>query len=75
MTIANPKILIVEDDSFMLSLLTSLFQSNGYDVAGVDKHSEALATAKSFNPDVILLDIHLACITSSLQTLPCHDQI
>jgi DNA-binding response OmpR family regulator len=59
MTIANPKILIVEDDSFMLSLLTSLFQSNGYDVAGVDKHSDALVTAKSFNPDVILLDIHL----------------
>lgn len=59
MTIANPKILIVEDDSFMLSFLTSVFQSNGYDVVGVDKHSDALPTAKSFNPDVILLDIHL----------------
>lgn len=55
----NPRVLIVEDDNFMLSLLTSMFESNGYDVAGVNHYSSAIPSAESFNPDVIILDIHL----------------
>ena len=55
----NPKIMIVEDDDFMLSFLTAIFEQEGYAVVGVNKHSMALTTAQSFNPDVILLDIHL----------------
>lgn len=55
----NPRVLIVEDDNFMLSLLTSIFESNGYDVAGVNHYSSAIQSAESFSPDVIILDIHL----------------
>lgn len=55
----KPRILIVEDDSFMLSLLSMLFESTGYTVQAVNKHSEAIPAAEQFQPDVILLDIHL----------------
>ena len=59
MSMINPKILVVEDDSFMLHLLTNIFKSNGYDVYPVSSHAEAIPKAKAVQPDVILLDIHL----------------
>lgn len=55
----NPKIMLVEDDSFMLLFLTQLFEKHGYDVCPVYGHYAALASAIDFKPDVIVLDISL----------------
>ena len=55
----NPKIMLVEDDSFMLLFLTQLFEKHGYDVCPVYGHYAALSSAIDFKPDVIVLDISL----------------
>ena len=55
----NPRIMLVEDDSFMLLFLTQLFEKHGYDVCPVYGHYAALAQAIEFKPDVIVLDISL----------------
>ena len=59
MTAINPKIMLVEDDSFMLLFLTQLFEKHGYEVCPVFGHYSALSTAIDFKPDVIVLDISL----------------
>ena len=59
MTLTNPKIMVVEDDSFMLLFLTQLFEANGYDVCPVYGHFAAISSAIDFKPDVIVLDISL----------------
>jgi DNA-binding response OmpR family regulator len=51
--------MIVEDDAFMLSYLTDVFDKGGYETLPVYGHHEAISKAKEFNPDVIVLDIHL----------------
>lgn len=51
--------MVVEDDSFMLLLLTQLFERHGYDVCPVYGHYTALSSAINFKPDVIVLDISL----------------
>lgn len=55
----NPKIMVVEDDSFMLLFLTQLFEKHGYEVCPVYGHYAALSSAINFKPDVIVLDISL----------------
>lgn len=55
----KPKVMVVEDDSFMLLFLTQLFEKHGYEVCPVYGHYTALSTALKFKPDVIVLDISL----------------
>ena len=55
----NPRIMLVEDDSFMLLFLTQLFEKHGYEVCPVYWHYAALSSAIEFKPDVIVLDISL----------------
>jgi DNA-binding response OmpR family regulator len=53
------KILLVEDDRFLLSLYSAKFVAEGFAVAGALTAAEALTEAQSFKPDLILLDIML----------------
>lgn len=53
------KILLVEDDHFILSMYSTKFVSEGFTVRGAMTAAEALEEAKSFKPDIILLDIML----------------
>lgn len=53
------KILIVEDDSQSLYMLTFLLESNNYEVIQSVNGFEGIAKAKDFKPNAIILDIQL----------------
>ncbi|OGW33138.1 MAG: hypothetical protein A2X59_05910 [Nitrospirae bacterium GWC2_42_7] len=53
------KILAVDDESKILQLEKILFTKNGFDVVTASDGNEAVQTALSFNPDLILLDIEM----------------
>ena len=53
------KILLVDDDMFILSLLQTSLQRNNFQVVLSRSGTEALQTAYVQRPDLIVLDIHL----------------
>jgi len=53
------KILLVEDDPFLSSLLKNRLQKEGLEVTLVKDGEEALSFLKSSKPDLILLDLIL----------------
>lgn len=50
-------ILAVDDEPSILKLVTATLEARGYEVLTADNGIEALAAAKSKQPDLILLDI------------------
>jgi DNA-binding response OmpR family regulator len=56
---ARKKILVVDDEPDVASLLTLMLKSQGYDVIVAGDGQEALEKARSANPDLILLDVML----------------
>lgn len=57
-----PKVMLVEDDATMLSLLQTLLQIEGFEVV-VSKNRSGqaiLETCRQEVPDVLLLDVHLS---------------
>lgn len=59
MTEEAKKILVVEDEPDVLSLLTLMLKSQGYNVITAVDGSEALEKARAEVPDLIILDIML----------------
>lgn len=55
----SKRILVIENDPFILELLTDLLTRFGYSVEGAPSGSEALAKLADDEFDGILLDIHL----------------
>lgn len=55
----TPHILVVEDQPETAEMLTSYFQTQGYEVTSVGWGKDALAFAKKTAPDLIVLDIRL----------------
>ncbi len=55
-TVGPKKILLVEDDANLALVYTSRLQAEGFDVKHELDGEEALGTALSFKPDLILLD-------------------
>jgi len=55
------KIILVEDDTTMLSLLQTLLQMEGYQVSQVsaDELEGIVSEIKSEKPDLALIDVHL----------------
>lgn len=53
----NTKVLIVDDDVFLLDMYAIKFKESGFLVEIAKNGEEAIAKTKSLNPDVILLDI------------------
>lgn len=51
------KILIVDDDEFLLDMYVIKFKESGFHVEIAQNGEEAIAKAKAINPDVILLDV------------------
>ena len=51
------KILIVEDDKFLLNVYRLKLTKEGFEVRLAKNGDEALETLKDFKPDVILLDL------------------
>lgn len=54
------KVLLAEDDASMLYLLKTLLTMEGYEVAVLDLHGDFLAGVRAEDPDVMLMDVHLA---------------
>jgi DNA-binding response OmpR family regulator len=55
----KPRILIVEDDAALSGILRDNFTAEGYDVQCVVNGDIAVANAREFAPDLILLDVGL----------------
>lgn len=53
----NPKVLVVDDDPDILELLKYNLKKEGYDVEIASDGHKAIHLAKSFSPELILLDI------------------
>lgn len=53
------KILIIEDDLSIQSGLKAFFESEGFEVATANDGQEGIDITKTFNPDVITLDLML----------------
>jgi DNA-binding response OmpR family regulator len=51
------KIMIVDDDVQAASLLERVVKMNGHQSVAVNKSIDAMETAKSYNPDLFLLDL------------------
>lgn len=51
------KILLIEDDPFLLSMYSTKFEIEGFEVLTANNGEEGLALAKANLPDIILLDI------------------
>lgn len=57
------KILVVEDNELNLKLFCDLLRAHAYVAEPVRDGREALATARSFTPDLIVMDIQMPHIT------------
>jgi DNA-binding response OmpR family regulator len=53
------KVMLVEDDPTMISLLNTLLEIEGFEVAQVKDFSKVLQEIPLNSPDLILLDVHL----------------
>lgn len=53
------KVLVVDDDPTVRSVLSTLLEFEGVDIATADDGPSALATAETHQPDVVLLDVNL----------------
>lgn len=51
------KILLVEDDSFMLKILAEKIARSGFEVQTAENGEECMKTLETYKPDLILLDI------------------
>jgi two-component system, OmpR family, alkaline phosphatase synthesis response regulator PhoP len=54
-----PKILVVDDEASIVNLLTSYLKAEGYEVYTAADGPSGLKAARTFTPDVIILDIML----------------
>lgn len=59
MSDSKRKILIIEDDPFLLSMYVTKLESNDFDVASEENGEKAVAAIKRESPDLMLLDILL----------------
>ena len=53
------KVMLVEDDDIMVSLLQTLLEFEGYRVASYQLGENLIAAIRSESPDLVLLDVHL----------------
>ena len=57
---AIPRILIVEDDEIIRSLITTMLERRGYGVVGqLDSGEESIVKSAELEPDLVLMDINL----------------
>jgi DNA-binding response OmpR family regulator len=53
------KVMLIEDDPTMLSLLNTLLEIEGYEVVQLENFDKVVDSVRSIVPDVILMDVHL----------------
>lgn len=56
-----PRILIVDDDSIITHLVSTMLQKKGFNIVGiVAKGEESLLKAAELNPDLVIMDVNLS---------------
>ncbi|MBF8284969.1 MAG: Two-component system response regulator, partial [Anaerolineales bacterium] len=55
----SQKVMIVDDDRTMNSLLQTLLELDGFSVVLCPQGNQVLSTATAQKPDVILMDLHI----------------
>jgi two-component system, response regulator PdtaR len=56
-----PRILIVDDDTIITHLISTMLQKKGYNVVGiVDTGEEAVGKSAELNPDLVIMDVNLS---------------
>jgi DNA-binding response OmpR family regulator len=63
------KILIVEDDSYLLNIYSTIFEKEGFEVLTAITGEEALALIRKSRPNMVLLDIMLPGRLNGLDVL------
>jgi DNA-binding response OmpR family regulator len=58
-SVRPPRVLIVEDDEEITQVLTRSLRLEGYDVGAAGDGNAALEQARSFSPDLVILDLGL----------------
>lgn len=53
------RLLVVDDDRYLLSTLVMVLRGQGYEVLGVSSGEEAMSSIEEWNPDLMLLDLTL----------------
>ena len=53
------KILVVDDNTDILSVVALILQSNGFEVSTLTNGHEAIKITEQFKPDLVLLDVFL----------------
>ncbi|MGB9860464.1 MAG: response regulator, partial [Moorellaceae bacterium] len=64
-----PKVLVVDDEAGVRLLLELVFKEEGYQVAVASNGLLALQKIRSFQPDVVILDIKMP-VMNGLEALP-----
>ncbi len=59
MTHKNYKILLIDDDKFLLGMYSQKFAKEGFEVVSAPSGTEAFAKLQDFKPDIVLSDIVL----------------
>ena len=59
MCMIKPKILIVDDDARLSTLMATILERAGYETRQENRSFAALSTAQKFQPDLILLDLNM----------------
>ena len=60
---AGTKVLIVDDESFILNLLENSLTENGFDVITAENGFEAILAVEEHKPDVVITDIMMPRLT------------
>ncbi len=55
----NQKLLLVEDNHFMRTLISEVLEAEGFELAIAENAAEAIRLAESFDPDAVILDVEL----------------
>ena len=55
----SKKVLIVEDNELNMKLFADLLEAHGYETEQTREGLQAISLARSFKPDLILMDIQL----------------
>ena len=59
------KVLIVDDDFTIVSLLTEVLQKDGHEVQSAGEPVEGMQKARAMRPDLIILDYHMPGTTGA----------
>lgn len=54
---AEPRVLVVDDDPDIQDYFGMLLEDNGYEVASAENADMALTTIEEFEPDIVLVDV------------------